>query len=159
MKNIPEEADPNAWHRYFAVEANNACWDLTTKPDRSGTDDQLMLDAAHTAAFHWAACGTEQNVQRAKMLLAEVHTLLGLGDSALEYARGMHEYFLSQDTPDWEIAFAHCILAHAAHVAGDDDIYREAFADAKLALEKIADPEDKRIVRSTFDLVPTSSPV
>jgi hypothetical protein len=78
--NTPEDSDPMTWHRYFAVQANNACWDLSTKKDRLAVDDQRMLDAAHTAFFHWAACGTEQNVQRARMLLAEVHTLVRLGD-------------------------------------------------------------------------------
>jgi hypothetical protein len=152
--NTPEDSDPMTWHRYFAVQANNACWDLSTKKDRLAVDDQRMLDAAHTAFFHWAACGTEQNVQRARMLLAEVHTLVRLGDSALRYAREMHEYFLNTETSDWEIAFAHCVLAHAAHVAGDVTTYRDSFDNAALALEAIADAEDKKIVRATFDLIP-----
>lgn len=154
MLNTPEDQDPMSWHRYFAVQANNVCWDLTTKKDRAAADDQSMLDAAHTAFFHWAACGTEQNVQRAKMLLAEVYTLLGLGEAALGYAREMHEYFVSHDSPDWEVAFAHCILAHAAHTAGDMTTYRASFDSAVVALEAISDDEDKKIVRATFDLVP-----
>lgn len=130
MLNTPKDSDPMAWHRYFAVQANNACWDLTTKKDRVAVDDQRMLNAAHTAFFHWAVCGTEQNVQRARMLLAEVHTLLSLDEPALRYAREMHEYFLNSETSDWEIAFAHCILAHAAHTAGDMTTYRDSFDSA-----------------------------
>lgn len=157
MIETPEDQDPMAWHRYFAVEANNVCWDLTTNLDRTQVDNQRMLDAAHTAFFHWSACGSEQNVQRARMLLAEVHTLLGLGESALEYASEMHEFFLSTETPDWEVAFAHCILAHAAHVAADMATYNKSYGDAVAALAAISDPEDKKIVQLTFDLVPRPS--
>jgi hypothetical protein len=52
---------------------------------RSAAEDQEMLNAAHASAWHWAGVGTELNRMRATMLLAEVHALLGLGQSALAY--------------------------------------------------------------------------
>ena len=102
-----------------------------------------MLGAAHTAFIHWAADGLEQNVRRARMLLAEVYALLGLGEAA-SYAHETHEYFVSNESPDWQVAFAHCILAHAAYAAGDMTIYRASFDSVVVALEAIADPEDKK---------------
>lgn len=42
--------------------------------------------------------------------------------------QGLHEFFTSNDTPDWELAFTHAILAQAAHVAGDAGLHASAYA-------------------------------
>ena len=153
MPQHPQGSDITSWHRYFAIECNNKAWDLaggTRTPD----EDDEMLHAAHAAAFHWDQVGEELNRMRAKMLLAHVHALLGMNPSALQYAEEMGSYFLDRDTADWEIAFAHAIYAHAAHVAGDFTAHARAYRDAILALEAIADPEDQILVQITFDQVP-----
>jgi hypothetical protein len=114
-----------------------------------------MLDAAHTSAWHWAKVGTEQNRMRATMLLAEVHALAGHGATALGFAKEMHDYFTRRDeTPEWELAFAHTILAHAAHAAGDAALHRSAYRDATEAIARVPGDEDRRIVLETFDHVP-----
>ena len=113
-----------------------------------------MLDAAHASALHWNAVGTELNRVRAKMLLAEVHSLLGLADSAMAYADEVRGYFIGRDAPDWEIAFVHAIHAHAAATAGDADTHRQSYEEARRAVEAIADDEDRKIVLDTFAHVP-----
>ncbi len=153
MPDMPETNDPESWHRYFAMEYNNRAWDLSVRARTAG-EDLEMLDAAHASALHWNAIGTELNRMRAMMLLAEVHALLGLAESATAYAEQMRSYFLEHDTPDWEIAFTHAIHAHAACVAGDIAIHRDSHSKALLALGAIADDEDRRIVQQTFDQVP-----
>ena len=153
MPDQPSQDEQNKWHRWFAVECNNLCWDLTTKK-RTAEEDAKMLDAAHAAAFHWGAVGGDLNVIRAKSLLALVHALLGRGPSALSYAKESHAYLLGHDAPDWEAAIAHAILAHAACAAGDSELHARAYSDAKAAMEAITDPDDQAIARETFDLVP-----
>jgi hypothetical protein len=89
------------------------------------------------------------------MLLAEVHALLGFGESAFRYAEQMRSYFLTQsDTPDWELAFVHAIHAHAAHTSSNDEQHRESYLLAKQALNDIADEEDRKVVSLTFEQVP-----
>jgi hypothetical protein len=66
---------------------------------RSTVEDQEMLNAAHASAWHWGKVGAELNRMRATMLLAEVHSLLDFGPSALAYAEAMREYFLSRPSP------------------------------------------------------------
>jgi hypothetical protein len=153
----PQEPDIASWHRYFAVECNNTAWDLAGQA-RTADEDEQMLQAAHAAAFHWDQVGEELHRMRAKMLLAEVHALLGMNPSALQYAEEMQAYFLDRDTPDWEIAFAHAIYAHAAHVAGDFTAHARAYRDALQALDAIADPESQMLVQITFDQVPPPEP-
>ena len=154
MPNSPQDNDLAAWHRFFAIEYNNRAWDLAVQ-SRTPIEDEEMLNAAHAAALHWAAGGDELNQMRAKMLLAEVHALLGYGTSALAYAQRMCRFFLSRETPDWEVAFAHAIHAHAAHAAGEINVFKAAYAEASQALNAISDPDDRAIVQQTFDLVLT----
>ena len=94
---------------------------------------------------------------RAKMLLAEVHALLGMGASAMAYAREMSAHFLDADTADWELALTHTVLAHAAAAAGDSALHARAHADAEAVIASVADPDDRAIVLQTFELVPRPS--
>jgi hypothetical protein len=153
MPHIPEDTDPNNWHRYFAKESNNHAWQLAAQ-SRTPKEDLEMLDAAHAAALHWATLGTELNDMRAKTLLAEVHALLGYGASALKYATEIRSYFLARETEDWELAYTHVIHAHAAAAAGESQLHRESYAAAVSAIDAIADDEDRKVVLQTFKQVP-----
>jgi hypothetical protein len=148
-----EPTDITTWHKRFAIDANNRAWDLAIVP-RTPAEDREMLDAAHTAAWHWSAIGTELNRMRATMLLTEVHAQLGHGASAFELAQEMHNYFTSHESPDWEIAFTHAIYAHAASVAGASAVHRRAYENATAAVAAIASDEDRAIVMKTFSKVP-----
>jgi len=88
------------------------------------------------------------------MLLAEVHAQLGMGESSLRLADEIRGYFLSYEAPDWEIAFVHCIYAHATWVAGAEELYRSAYQDAVAAIDQIAEPEDREVVIRTFNQLP-----
>jgi hypothetical protein len=149
----PSESERAAWHKRFAAECNNRAWELSSAT-RSAAEDREMLDLAHASAWHWGKVGTELNRMRATMLLAEVHALVGLGERALGHAEEMRAYFLAHETPDWEIALAHAIYAHAAHVAGRAAEHRDAYAQAEAALAAIADDEDRAIVAATLRHVP-----
>lgn len=152
---MTDTADPSTqWHLGIAKACNNRSWELSVRA-RTPEEDREMLDAAHTSAWHWAKVGTEQNRMRATMLLAEVHALAGHGATALALAKEMHDYFTRRDdTPDWELAFAHAILAHAAHAAGDAALHRVVYRDATEAIARVTGDEDRRIVLETFDHVP-----
>jgi hypothetical protein len=113
-----------------------------------------MLNAAHSAAWHWAKIGNELNNMRAKMLLARVHTLVGYQSSALDLASEVRSYFVGRATPAWELAFVHAIYAHAAHLTGNQVEHRSAYEDALAASALIETDGDRKIFRETFDLVP-----
>lgn len=153
MSEPNEPADLQRWHKRFAAECNNRAWALSVQARSSG-EDREMLDAAHASAWHWAQVGTELNRMRATTLLAEVHAALGMGASSLALAETMRDYFLGRETPDWEIACAHAVYAHAAHAAGRVAEHREAHGRAAAALAAIAGEEDRKIIAKTFAQVP-----
>jgi hypothetical protein len=151
---VPSTEEATAWHRRFAAAANNRAWDLSEQQTRDAAEDQEMLDAAHASAWHWQKIGTEINRMRAIMLLAEVHALLGLGQSALAYAEEMRTYFLGVQSPDSEVAFVHAIHAHAASAAGDAEKHRTSYALAVAAFEAVSDEKERGLVAGMFSHVP-----
>jgi hypothetical protein len=153
MPEEPNEEDLRKWHRWFAVECNNDAWRLSEAASRSAAEDAEMLNAAHAAAFHWNQVGTELNVALAETLLGHVHALLGHGELAMRYAQSSFDFVTLRDSPDWEVAFAHAILAHAAFAAGDGDTHARHYALAKETAERLGD-EDRNIFDATFRQVP-----
>jgi hypothetical protein len=153
MGDATASGEATAWHRRFAAAANNRAWDLSAQT-RDTAEDQEMLNAAHASAWHWTKVGTELNRMRATMLLAEVHALLGLGQSALAYAEEMRTYFLGVQSPDWEVAFVHVVHAHAASAAGKTEKHRASYELAVAALDALSSEEEHRNVADTFGHVP-----
>ena len=151
----PEDAKPQSWQRFFAASANNAAWTLAELP-ADEVDMRELLDAAHAAAWHWQNIGTELNRMRALMLVALAHAKAGLGTTALAYAEDMRAYFLaSPSTPDWEIAFAHVVHAHAAWAAGAEESHARSCSQSAQAIAAIASAEDRDVVQRVFRHVPT----
>jgi hypothetical protein len=153
MAEINHENTTEYWHKFFAIESNNRAWELSVRT-RTSQEDREMLNAAHASAYHWQFAGTELNHMRAKMLLAEVHALLGLGETALAYAEEMRGFFTNRETEDWELAFTHGIYAHAAHAAGEAEAHRQAYNEAFHAFNSVEDEEERKILQMTFDHVP-----
>lgn len=153
MSEPVDEAETLRWHRRFAIACNNRAWELSVQA-RNASLDRELLDAAHTAAWHWGKVGTELNRMRATLLLAAVHALLGMGPSALVFAETVRDYCLGRETEDWELALVHAVHAHAAHADGRSVMHREAYARASTAIAAIASEEDRKIVFATFSQVP-----
>ncbi len=150
----PQDTQPGSWHRFFGSSANNRAWELAELP-RDQVDLRELLNAAHSAAWHWQDIGTPLHRMRALMLLALAHAQSGLGATALGYAEEMHAYFLgTPDTPDWEIAFAHVVRAHAASAARAERQHAHFFALAVEAMAVIGDEEDRDLVERVFRHVP-----
>jgi len=150
----PEDSKPDSWHRFFGSSANNRAWDLAELP-ADQIDPRELLDAAHAAAWHWQAIGTELQRMRALTLLALAHAKVGLGTTALAYAEEMRSYFLATPgTANLEVAFAHVAHAYAASAAGAKSQHADSYAQAVKAVAAIADEQDRRVVQLVFRHVP-----
>lgn len=140
-------------HKHFAIECNNRAWRLS-EGRRGEIENREMLDAAHAAAFHWSKVGTELNAARASMLLAHVHALLGHGDMALGYARTSFDFVMERESPAWEVAFAHAVLANAAAAAGDAVNHAAHYEQAR-TLGAALDDEDRSYFDAMFRTIPS----
>ncbi len=149
---IPEE-ELARFHKHFAIECNNRAWRLSEAAQRGPAEDGEMLDCAHAAAFHWSKVGTPLQVARATMLLAHVHALLGDGRAAMRYARASFDFVASRESPAWEIAFAHAVLANAAAAAGDRATHATHHACARALGAALAEG-DRAVFEATFRTIP-----
>lgn len=113
-----------------------------------------MLNAAHASAWHWSVVGSELHHMRAKMLLARVHALLGHASTAWTFASEVRDYFVAHGAPAWELAFAHAIYAHAAHISGNRAAHEAAYKEALAAAAEISEQADREVFRETFSLIP-----
>jgi hypothetical protein len=148
----PEEIDK--WHRRFAVECNNLCWDLIEKTSRNEQDTERMLHAAHTAAFHWATIGTPLNVARADLTLSRAYAMAGIGDRALHYAELSWRFCETSPVKDWDTAFAHIAMAHAEALLGRPDGHARWYNSAQTAIAAIADDADREATQADLARVP-----
>ena len=154
MTKLPENLLPESWHRFFAITANNAAWDMSESLEDVLNHTEL-LDAAHASAWHWRVAGTTINQMRSTMLLALIHARMDMGPSAWIYAESMKKYFTEiSETPDWELGFVYAIHAWAALACGKLDEYKVSYHKASECLEAIKDPEDRAVVLKTFSLIP-----
>jgi hypothetical protein len=154
MAQEPSPEEIARWDRRFAVEMNNRAWAIVDNAGRTPEEEEEMLHAAHAAAVHWSRVGTERNKAAADMLLGQAHSVVGNGALAMRYAKRSHGYITSHESPDWEIAFAHAVLANAARAAGDGALYSQQYTLAKSLGEAISDREDKEIFEQFFARIP-----
>jgi len=140
-------------HKHFAVTLNGKVWELLQKSERSKSEDELMIYAAHASCYHWLNAGTGLNHQRAEWLISHVYTELGQADSALRPALRCldltNEFATLMQDFDW--AYAYEGVARANALAGRTE---EALKYIQLAHEKgqaIANSENKSIFMGDFN--------
>ena len=154
MSEAPAPEDIDKWHKWFAVESNNRAWRLAEQTTRTPAEDEEMLNCAHAAALHWAKVGTELHRARAAILLGQAHALVGDGKRALHYAREAFAYVTEHESPAWQVAFAHAVLANAAAANDERSLHATHYARAKALGSALTDDEERAIFEATFRTVP-----
>jgi hypothetical protein len=154
MTDKPTPEEYARWHRWFAVDCNNVAWSLAGKPGRTPAEDREMLNRAYAAAYHWSRVGLPVNNARADLLVAHVHAVLGHAELALQCAWRCLAFFEREGGEDWDMAFAHAEMAHAAAAAGDADLHSRHYALAHERGAAIGDEEDRRVFMEEFERIP-----
>jgi hypothetical protein len=137
-------------HRYFAIQCNNAAWDLADQVELDGDGQRELLRRAYASAYHWSHAGTALNAARAELLLAHVHTLLGHGALAKANAERAQACFESGQGEDWDLAFAFAIHARAAALNGDSRAHEELRARAVRQRLTVQDPGNRKVLDAFF---------
>lgn len=154
MTSQPDPDELKRWHRRFGVECNNQAWALASKPGRSPDENRDMLYQAFASAWHWSKVGTALNGARADVTIAHVLCLLDHGTHALEHARRCLKYLEAHPAEDWDLAFAHAEIAHAAAVLGDGTLHANHYALARQLGAAIAEDEDRLVFEAELARIP-----
>ena len=67
--------------------------------------------------------------------------------------RAAFDYVTSHDSPAWEVAFAHAILANAAAARGEERLHAEHYTIAR-RLGAALEDEDRKVFDATFRAIP-----
>jgi uncharacterized protein YndB with AHSA1/START domain len=144
-RELPDDLDA-ADHRQRGIEATNTVFRLFERVPLTDDDAADLVDAAHAARWHWrhAEDRTPVNAIRADYLCARAHAWVGNGQAALDDARRCLDATNAAGLDDFDLAYAHEVMARALASTGD-------LAEARLHLDKalavaINDPEDARLV-------------
>jgi hypothetical protein len=149
----PREEDLAEWHRWSAIECNNAAWQWVESAAPAPAETAAMHDAAHAAAWHWNAVGTPLNRARANMLLAFAHAYAGSGTLAIQFAGESLDDLSALPCPDWGTEFLYACMAPAAYAAGDLPLHAEHYAQARRHGDSIAGETDPTIFETSFQNV------
>ena len=131
-------------HRQLGVDLFNHVWTLLEQPERTPTEDDAMLHAAHASRHHWGQVGEPRHLARGEWQISRVYAVLGRGEPALHHARRCLELLeQSGDGEEWDVPFAHEAIARAALVAGDRETAEYHLAQARTLGARIEDADDR----------------
>lgn len=150
MSDRPTSDDLAAQHRWHAIDANNATWELIDQAAEGLSADAAddLLGRAYAAAYHWrrALDRTIENDARASWLLSRAHVVLGHGDLALHHADRCMAHVDTGELTGFDRAYAHEARARALACLG---WLGEATAARQAASAvEIVDDEDRSIFES-----------
>ena len=157
----PDDRDPNpatdldvALRRRLAVDLYNHTWALLQTADRTATQTDEMIHAAHASRYHWGTIGDATNLARGEWLCSRVYAVLGRGEPALWHAGRCVAIEEAAGIADWDIAAAYEAMARASAVAGDLAAAR-AWADrAREACAAIAEDDDREVIVGDLATIP-----
>jgi len=144
--------DP-ALERQLAVDLFNATWELIDTADRSPDKDLRMVHMAHASRHHWAQVGEPVNLARGEWQVSRVYAILGRAEPAQFHGERCLEICREHGIGDFDLAYAYEALARAAVVAGDEAERDRRLAQARVAAEAVADPEDREHLDEDLDTV------
>ncbi len=142
---LPEE------HREMGVDLFNQVWTLLEAPDRTPTEDDEMVHAAHASRWHWSRAGQLGGPQQAAVgewQCSRVYSILGRAEPALHHARASLAICDTAGLGDWVRAAALEAMARAHRVAGDTAAHLDYLAQARAALADVAEADDREVIEN-----------
>ena len=147
------ELDP-ATQRAVAVALFNRVWELLEKPDRTGADDDELVNAAHASRHHWTSIGTPKHLAIGDWQISRAYSTLGRAEPAVHHARRCLDNATTVTDEPWLLASAYEGLARAYAVAGDRAAAQEWKAKAQTQIALDPDPDNREIVERDITSLP-----
>jgi hypothetical protein len=121
----------------------NQAWDLLDKPERSPSEDLLMISRAHASLYHWIQVGTAVNEARGYWQVSRVYATLKWPQPALIHAERSLAICLEHDIGDFDLAFGYEAVARALFLDGRKSEGEKYFELGLQSARKISNPEER----------------
>lgn len=145
-------------HRRIAVELFNYVWKLIDKSERTQSEIDTMIHAAHASRYHWGRAGTPFNLARGEWQISRVYAVLNRADQARYHAQRCLDICLYYESGDFDLAFAHEALARAAAVAHSPVEAEYFLIQAVHATRAIKEDDDREHVWDDLRSIPGFNP-
>jgi len=150
---MDEKLTLEEFHKKIAVATNNGIWPTLDKKDPSEKELEDALHMAHTSFYHWSKIGQPINKARAEYMISRVYCALGWEVPAIFHAKQCLQITETTGIGDFDLAFAHEVLARAYGVAGNNKECKKFYNLAKEAIKDVKDEQDKKICESELEKV------
>ena len=143
-------------HRALGAGLYNRTWELLAIEGRTADQDDELVDTAHASAWHWRRVGNVANEARGHWLCARVYALLGRGEPAVHHAGRAVAIVAAggEGFEAWDEAAAAEAMARALAVSGDGAGAALWKGRARLALNAIAEEDDRAVIEADLDSLP-----
>jgi DNA-binding transcriptional MerR regulator len=148
-----DELDPQS-QRALAAALFNRVWELLEKSDRTRSEDDEMVNAAHASRYLWGGVGDQKNFAIGDWQVSRVYSVLGRGEPAIHHARRCLDHAGEVEGEPWLLASAYEALARAYAVAGDRAAAGEWKIKAEQRLEQVTDADDREVVARDIATLP-----
>jgi hypothetical protein len=145
--------DPLA-ERRLASDLFNLVWVLLDTEDRTPSQDDAMVHAAHASRWHWGQVGGPEQQAVGEWQCSRVYSVLGRGEQALHHARRCLELSARDGVDDFVVASAHEALARAHAVLGDLDAARAERNAAYAIAVDLDDDDDRGVIEGDLGTLP-----
>lgn len=143
-------AGASGFHRPMAVAANNIASALAEMVGRSPAQNAQMLRAAQVSRVHWEKAGGWLEVERAEYLLAKTNLRAGQTTQARPHAVACLSICQANQAPDFELFFAHEMLATVARALNQREEFDHELALAAAAFARL-DANDQAACKGDLD--------
>jgi len=142
--------DPDDQRR-LAAALFNQVWDLLERTDRTESDDDAMLHAAHASRHHWGVVGQPVHRARGEWQISRVYAVLGRPEPALHHGRRYLQLVREHQLAPFDLGYAHEAIARAHRVAGRAAEAARHLDLARAAAAQITDAEDRDLLVADLD--------
>ncbi len=136
----------NTDERKLAASLFNHVWDLMGKKNRTSSENDEMIHAAHASRYHWGNVGEPVNLARGEWQVSRVYAIQGRSEPALYHARRSLQICMDKGIGDFDLAFAYEALARASAVAGNRTDRTKYHKKAVDAADSIREKDDRALL-------------
>ena len=116
---MQRRSDPlsRAQHRTIGGDLFNYTWSHLAQKDRTKSETDEKLHAAHASRYHWGRAGTPRNVSIGEWQISRVYSVLGRSEPALYHGRRALEIARRSSLGSFYVAYAYEAMVRAAAAA------------------------------------------
>ncbi len=155
-----EQLSSEKWHRKMAVDLFNYTWSLLDKQKRTPSENDEMINAAHSSRYHWQVRVRNNwdaapiNLGRGDWLISRVYAVLNRAEPAIYHAQRYLDICEQEGIKGWDLAYAYEGLARGYSVAGDDTKATKFLELAKKVSAKVKDENTRKMLIADLESIP-----